>query len=476
MSECHRDGEGDHGPGMPLRATETALRATQGPNRYPKSPGCSYGPEIRCEQSDLPASQCAHCRGDQPIDVEPEPRRYDPAPRGRRVWPPAERATPRPAIPAPPEEPTDDPKVLVARDLRAIGHMAALLGDRALDLADDQHLPGGEAMVNLAPTANLEAWQHQVETDERLALAQAHGLTKVRHAPYTSVADEDPDEAWPAYQTLRYWSEDWRRERGIPDIEVPTIATETRFLADSIGWAWAGEPHFDEFADDVKAARTKLENVVRDGIRETRSRVVCDRCANPKRLIRKYGKAGKPDTWKAPCCKAKLTADEAKRILARQLKSEGAERWVTVAEAIGALRAQGWDERTVRGWLEPIHRARDRCTECGTTWPPREFPACPAELGLRGTCGGMLVPVWAGDRDAVVAAWCDPEKHQTWCWWPDLWWHHLLAKQERADAAQRRAERAARRTACEAAHGEDCWERGRCTDGRKRRKRERMRA
>lgn len=367
-----------------------------------------------CPYSDLARDQCAHCRGDR-LDVGAStPRRFDPAPRGRRIWPPERPETPTASTPPPPEEPTDDPKVQVARDLRAIGHMAAMLGERMLDLADDPHIVGGQAMVEAARVANLEAWQHQVDTDER----QADLPARLRHAPYTSVADEDPDEAWPAYQTLRYWSEEWRRERGKPDIEMPSIATETRFLGACIDWAWSTEPHFEDFANDIRSARTKLENVVRDGIRETRSRILCDRCANPKRLIVKYGKAERPSTYKAPCCKAVLTADEAKRALAKQLRSSGVERWVTLTEAVGALRVHGWGEHTVR--------------------------------------------TWASGED--VETWRDEALRRTWCWWPDLWVQHLRADAERTERARRKAERAARRAACEAQHGEDCWRRGRCNE------------
>lgn len=366
----------------------------------------------RCDLTDLPADTCAHCLGHQ-LDASLQPTHaYATGARGHRIWPPTERLTPRPATPAPAEEPTDDPRVKVSRDLRAIGHMAAMLDDRALDLADDPNLPGGDAMVNLGPVASLEAWAWQVDTDERQAVLPA----ALRHAAYTSAADEDPDEAWPAYQTLRYWSEAWRLAHGQPDIEAPTIATETRFLGRLTDWAWDHEPHFEDYAADVHAARVKLENVVRDGIRETRSRVLCDRCATPKRLIVVYGKRGQPDTWKAPCCKAILTADETKRALARQLRSAGAARWVDRREAIGALKVQGWTEATVRGWL------------ADTTDP---------------------IPTDHTDGKVRV-------------YWPDLWTRHLLAAQQRDARALRRAAKAAAQAACTAAHGDDCWHRGRC--------------
>lgn len=364
----------------------------------------------RCTRTDLPPEQCAHCRGDTLTGIEPTPRRYQSIGAGRRIWPDLP-TTPTPSKPAPEEEPTDDPCVKVARDLRAIGHMAAMLGERALDLADDPHLPGGDAMVNLAPVANLEAWQHQVDTDEQYALA---GCRQYAHVAYTSVADEDPDEAWPVFQTLRFWSEDWRRQAGQPDIEAPTIATEARWLGGRIDWAWDREPHFDDFAEDIKAARIKLENIVRDGFRETRSRILCDRCRNPKRLIVKYGKGDRPSTYKAPCCKAELTEDDAKRALAKQLRSEGVEKWVSLAEAVSVLRVQGWSEATVRAWAEAEDVATQRVTS-----------------GIR-------------------------------CWWPDLWRCHLIASEERAARQRRREQLRAAKAACEAEHGEDCWQRGRC--------------
>ncbi len=362
---------------------------------------------------DFPTGLCGDCNGTPALRIEPTPRTYQEPVTGVRIWPlPPTKPTAR-RTPPPEEEPTDDPAVNVARDLRAILHMAAMLGERSLDLADHPDILGGDAMVNLAHVANLEAWTNQTDTTERLSLDP-----RTKSRAYTSAADEDPDEAWPPFQMLEFWTEQWRRDLGKDHDGQPTLTSEARFLLGRgmLEWAQASEMHFEEFAADVKAARAKLENIVRDGIRETRSRITCDRCANPKRLIRKYGKAGKPDTWKAPCCKAVFTDDEATRAHAKQLRSQGAEKWVERTEAIGALQVQGWGRNVVRQWL----------------------------------------------ADEVETA-CEVGTRRVMVWWPTLWRRHLVEAQEKAERERRRLELAMCRDVCQSHHGPHCWTRGRCT-------------
>lgn len=59
------------------------------------------------------------------------------------------------------------PMVKVARDLSAIIDMTPQLDEQAEAKAnatmDGHNLPGGLAMVALAPVANIEAWEHQYE-------------------------------------------------------------------------------------------------------------------------------------------------------------------------------------------------------------------------------------------------------------------------------------------------------------------------
>lgn len=131
---------------------------------------------------------------------------------------------------------------------------------------DGTSLPGGAAMVALGPVANLEAWEHMTEASERLARA------------YTSAEDEDPDDAWSAFQLLEFWSEAWRRETGAEYGQRPTITSEANFIRWSLDWAWDNEPGWDDFANDVRTAHLRLEDILKAGHR-TEVGVPCLACS-----------------------------------------------------------------------------------------------------------------------------------------------------------------------------------------------------
>lgn len=264
------------------------------------------------------------------------------------------------------------PVVKVARDLSEIERMTALLDDQAEHKAnanlDEHNLPGGLAMVTLAPVANLEAWHH------RLATAERNGQD-------TSWVEDEDSEWEPVLQTLCFWSEQWRAQFAAEYDQRPTIASEANFIRWALSWAWDNLPEWDDFAADIRKARVRMENVLYAGNRVERTRIECDRCDDPKRLIKLYGDAddGSDDLWKCPSCKARFTADETREAHAKMLRSEGAAKWVHQIDAIGTLRAQGRPERTIRKWLS----------------------------------------------DGEGEAYCDPVTHEVWVWWPDLWRKHL---------------------------------------------------
>lgn len=265
------------------------------------------------------------------------------------------------------------PVVKVARDLTEIVNMTAELDDQAEHKAnariDGTGLPGGLAMVAMAGVANLEAWEHRYEAAERLGQDTSW--------------IEDEDDTWePPLQTLCFWSEQWRAEHGAEYDQRPTVASEANFIRFLLDWAWDNELHWDDFAADIRKARVRMENVLYAGSRPERTRIVCNRCDAKPRLIVLRGKADdcSDDMWKCPGCKVRLDAEDVRRAHAAMLRSEGAERWIAQADAIGTLKAQGRPERTVRAWLA------------------------------------------AGEG----SAYCDPVTHQVWVWWPDLWRRHLV--------------------------------------------------
>lgn len=272
-----------------------------------------------------------------------------------------------------------DPRITVAQHLTAIVELSERLEDQAINDANDHLMPGGLAMVALGAVANLEAWSNKLEAAERRALE--YGLALVI----------DDDEEWlPPLQTLLFWSEDLRRTHDLETESRPTIASEANVIRWALDWMWENEPHFEDFARDMARARGRLETILTEGDRAERTRIVCDRCEeNPPRLIKVWGNVEADDQWKCPRCKARFDADALKRAHAKQLRHEGAQRYVLVADAIGTLRAQGRSERTIRKWL----------------------------------AGGE------------VHAYCEPGTRRTLVWWPDLWLLHLTTRTRKREGA-----------------------------------------
>lgn len=332
---------------------------------------------------------------------------------------------------------THDSRIRVASDLRAITDMASRLRARAIDQArrhvgtsDDSGIPGGEATVNLAGVGSMTDWARRTDLHEDVAEPDSHEY-------------EDPDELWPAEQVLWFWSEDYRRQLGHDHDDPrwrPTLVSEAKFLAnrDVAEWIWDTEIHWDDYAADVARARAKLEGILREGERSERSRVTCDRCeVDPPRLVKVYAAGDEgDDRWKCPRCKHRFDDDAFRRAHATQLRSEKAEKYVALPDAIGTLKAQGRAERTIRKWLAPpLEHVADRCAECEAQFEPGEYPACVAETWDGEVCGGLLRKVHAGDPEAVVAGFCELDTRRTWVFWPDLWRLHLTTPTRARGAA-----------------------------------------
>lgn len=275
------------------------------------------------------------------------------------------------------------PVVKVARNLTEITKLYANLLAQAIHKAaatiDGTSLPGGEAMVALGNAA--EPWRNA----RRVALHEERHMATCTRLDHTRcwTGSEDEDETEPILQTLLFWSEQWRAEKGFPlDGRRPTVATEANVLRGLLDWAWETLPEWDDFAEDIRSARVRLENLLYAGMRQERTRVRCPDCDDPPRLLHLYGMAqdGSEDRWKCPRCKVRLDGDGVRRAHAKMLRSEGAERWVHQADAIGTLRAQGRAERTIRKWL----------------------------------------------ADCEAEAYCDPVTHEVFVWWPSLWRKHLM--------------------------------------------------
>lgn len=252
---------------------------------------------------------------------------------------------------------TTDSRVRVAQDLRAIiEELYPRLREQAIHDANSRLMPGGAAMVALGDVANLEAWENRQQASERWGRA------------YTSAADEDPDEAWSAYQLLEFWSEQWRREHGAEyDGYRTTIHTEANFIRSMLDWAWGNEPAWDDFAADVRRARHRLEDVLSAGERAERG-VPClySECRG-KRLVRKLeptrgadgGKAWRWSDWHCPSCHRKWTSTAyaamvtAEHWNAQRVVIDGDE-WLSIHRAANEVDRP---KSTIRQWVHKGHVA-----------------------------------------------------------------------------------------------------------------------
>jgi hypothetical protein len=143
----------------------------------------------------------------------------------------------------------------VAANLTEIVELHYRLQEQAIHKSRHREMPGGDAMVALAHVANLEAWENQYETAERT------------HAAADHVNDEDELNE-PPLQILCYWSERWRREHGHDWGTRATILTESNFIRWALDWATVHEPEWERFADDIRRARARLEDILLDGRRD----------------------------------------------------------------------------------------------------------------------------------------------------------------------------------------------------------------
>ena len=189
------------------------------------------------------------------------------------------------------------PITRVAQDLTAITTLYRQLPEQAINDSDNPAIPGGRAMIALAPVANLEAWENLNDATERYGKS------------YTFADVEDPDDAWPAFQLIAYWSQQWRRTRDAEYVTRLSLPNEVNFLRYSLEWAWEtlDPKQWAEFEANIHSARTRLENIVGDGQRDIISdEVSCLLCGTALRR-RMTPREGYEDDWWCQECRLHLT-------------------------------------------------------------------------------------------------------------------------------------------------------------------------
>lgn len=268
------------------------------------------------------------------------------------------------------------------RDLREIIALDLALPAQAISdaraIVDGHALPGGRALVAIAPVANLARWEQRIEDLEndwvteqmsRRGLTRAEALAHPDRPDFT--ADED-DTSEPALQVLRFWTDHYRRVLDAQYDMIPTLATEAKFLRHHLSWLFDREPNWDRLRADINTARTRLENVLQAGRRPDRSRVVC---SNPTcspgtdqrpQLIRTYSPAW-TRAWACHDCGHQvpelLTCDTCRRTTAPRLDRRCGH--VTRTRRRGAVAK----EKICEGRLQETVDL-DACPQCASHAPP----------------------------------------------------------------------------------------------------------
>lgn len=247
---------------------------------------------------------------------------------------------------------------VVRTNLRNVAAMARRLdaeaqhGRRSLSVGTG--VPGGDALVLASPGATTHGaagqWAHRV----------THGLD------VTHTQDERRGDPRPPLAVLTRWESTWRNASGQPTDLAPTMGRVVSYL-DTHLHRLAVRPEFVAFARDVAACVRSLEDVLRDGERPEVTRVPCWECGT--RLVKVYADQAKDDHWTCPRCGERYDRGRFDRAKHDHLASRGAERYVSVADAVATI---GRPEQTVRAWIRRglVDVQRDNITGRLVVWWP----------------------------------------------------------------------------------------------------------
>ena len=197
-------------------------------------------------------------------------------------------------------------RLRISQHLTAVTDLCEDLEAEAINRYDDHELPGGDAMVMLGPSANLEAWQSLVDAAEARYF---QALEEGREATWLEISDQDSDPA-PPLLVLSTWEETIRNKRDQPTYLRPTMKSATKYLRDSTDWAIDNLPAVANLADELHQLRSRLESLLHDGHRDlfADEQVCCLRCGSL--LRRRMLDDGYEDQWWCYGCYRNLAPHE----------------------------------------------------------------------------------------------------------------------------------------------------------------------
>lgn len=204
-------------------------------------------------------------------------------------------------------------------------------------------IPGGDALVLAAPGATLGGAHGQL----------AHRLATGLDVSHTN--DELRTDPRPALAVLLKWESVWRARHGHLTDLPPTLDRVASYLGEHLHEvARDGSAALASFHDLAATARA-LEDVLSEGERPEVTRVPCWECG--ARLVKVYADQVSADHYRCPRCGEVYDRGRYDRAKHDHLASQGAERYVTVADAQAAT---GRPEKTIRTWAQRQLIATDR--------------------------------------------------------------------------------------------------------------------
>lgn len=184
----------------------------------------------------------------------------------------------------------------VARDdLFEIGRLCSKLGAemkltiKAPGEGPLANVPGGVLMFLDGPVANNEAWSH-----------------RITHALYSGQPhwrDELDSDGEPPLLMLTWWEEKWRDLTDNPTEDLASVHSAVTYLDEKLSWAADFEPHFEDFARDLRQQVARLEDALHEGVR-VETGAPCMKCgANQSRIYAPDKGGPEKDIWRCPKCK-----------------------------------------------------------------------------------------------------------------------------------------------------------------------------
>ena len=215
-------------------------------------------------------------------------------------------------------------------------------------------IPGGDALVMAGPGADALGMMRQLA--HRLAndLDVSHTWDELR-------GDPRPPEA-----VLLDWEEAWRAHLDQRTTEPATVDGAVSYLSEHMR-TMAQLHTFPTFARDMARLVRQLEDVLHEGKRDEVSRVPCLDCG--ARLVKVYGDTEDQDHHVCPRCSQRYDAGRYQRAKHQHLASKGAERYVSIADAVAAVDRP---EQTVRAWMRRglVDYTRDPDSKRLVVWWP----------------------------------------------------------------------------------------------------------